>query len=426
MHLPDNASIEHLSNDNPSNENTSIVLPSNGKHPIETDSLLHQQMQYWRRDLHAHPETAYEEFRTADKIKSLLESFGLEVHTGLASTGVVATLKGQRSDKDLTKSRTIGLRADMDALNLQELNTFDHCSQHQGKMHGCGHDGHTCMLLGAASYLAQNPDFSGTVVFIFQPAEEGEAGAKSMIDEGLFERFPVDAVYGMHNWPGLSAGQFAVHKGAVMAAMDTFDIEIRGQGCHGGMPHLGIDPVAVAGQLINSIQTIISRQVDPLNSGVISITQMTGGDAYNVVPDSVTLSGTCRSFSAEVQDQLESKMQQQVEHICAAFGAQGHLSYNRVYPATINHPEHAESCAQVAGQLVGQSDIQRDLAPSMGAEDFAFMLQQKPGAYVWLGNGSAEGGKGLHNPYYDFNDEVLPLGASYWVQLTMTLLSDAD
>lgn len=388
---------------------------------IKAGSNLHQQMQEWRRDLHAHPETAYEEFRTADKVKNLLQSFGLKVHTGLATTGVVATLKG-----NLPGEGVIGLRADMDALNLQELNSFAHCSRHEGKMHGCGHDGHTCMLLGAAAYLAENPDFAGSVVFIFQPAEEGEAGAKSMIEQGLFEQFPVDAVYGMHNWPGLEAGQFAVHKGAVMSAMDTFDIEIRGRGCHGGMPHLGIDPVTVAGQLINSLQNVVSRQLDPLKSGVLSITQMSGGDAYNVVPDSVTLSGTCRNFSVEVQDHLEENMQRQVEHICAAFGAEGQVRYNKVYPATVNDPEHAERCAQVAEQLVGSDKVQRDMAPSMGAEDFAFMLQQRPGAYIWIGNGSAEGGRGLHNPYYDFNDGILPLGASYWVQLVNTLLSQAD
>lgn len=388
---------------------------------ITSGSHLHQQMQEWRRDLHAHPETAYEEFRTADKVKNLLQSFGLKVHTGLATTGVVATLKG-----NLPGEGIIGLRADMDALNLQELNSFAHCSRHDGKMHGCGHDGHTCMLLGAAAYLAENPDFSGSVVFIFQPAEEGEAGARSMIEQGLFEQFPVDAVYGMHNWPGLEAGQFAVHKGAVMSAMDTFDIEIRGRGCHGGMPHLGIDPVTVAGQLINSLQNVVSRQLDPLKSGVLSITQMSGGDAYNVVPDSVTLSGTCRNFSVEVQNHLEENMQKQVKHICAAFGAEGQVRYNKVYPATVNDPEHAELCAQVAEQLVGSDKVQRDMAPSMGAEDFAFMLQQRPGAYIWIGNGSAEGGRGLHNPYYDFNDDILPLGASYWVQLVNTLLSQAD
>jgi len=379
---------------------------------IEKEGPLHQAMRSWRRDFHAHPETAYEEFRTAGIVAELLRSFGLEVETGIATTGVVATLKGNRPGDGM-----IGLRADMDALNLRELNTFAHCSRHDGKMHGCGHDGHTAMLLGAAQYLAKQPDFAGTLVFIFQPAEEGEAGARAMIEAGLFEQFPVDAVYGMHNWPGLEAGHFAVHEGAVMSAMDTFDIEITGRGCHGGMPHIGVDPVLVAGQLITALQSIVARQLDPLQSGVISVTQMRGGDAYNVVPDSVRLSGTCRNFSVAVQDQLEQAMRQQVEHICAAFGARGELQYNRIYPSTVNVAEHADICAELAAELVGEQALHRDLAPSMGAEDFAFMLQQKPGAYIWLGNGSAEGGRGLHNPHYDFNDEVLPVGASFWVSL---------
>ena len=377
--------------------------------PIVSESELHQLMRDWRRDFHAHPETAFEEFRTAKIVTELLQSFGLEVQTGLATTGVVATLKGRQPGEGM-----IGLRADMDALNLQELNCFDHCSRHEGKMHGCGHDGHTTMLLGAAKYMAENPDFAGTAVFIFQPAEEGEAGARVMIEEGLFEQFPVDAVYGMHNWPGLESGHFAVHDGPVMSAMDTFDIEITGHGCHGGMPHLGVDPVLVAGQLITSLQSVISRQLDPLQSGVVSITQMHGGDAYNVVPDSVRLSGTCRNFSAAVQDQLENRMRQQVEHICAAFGAKGTLTYNRIYPSTVNSPEHAAICARIAAQLNAERPVQRDLAPSMGAEDFAFMLQARPGSYLFIGQGDTAG---LHHPKYDFNDGIAPVGASFFARL---------
>jgi len=388
---------------------------------ISKEGPLHQQMRQWRRDLHQHPETAFEEHRTAAKVAQLLTSFGLEVHTGLAGTGVVATLQGE-----LPGLGSIGLRADMDALNLQELNTFEHCSTNQGKMHGCGHDGHTAMLLGAAKYLSQHRNFSGSVVFIFQPAEEGEAGAQVMCEQGLFEKFKVDAVYGMHNWPGLEAGQFAVHSNAVMASMDVFDIKITGQGCHGGMPHLGVDPVVVAGQLISSLQSIIGRTLNPLESGVVSITQMQGGDAYNVVPDSVTLSGTCRAFSASVQELLESRMRIQVTNICEAFGARGELDYRRVYPSTINDPEHANICATVTSALVGADNVQLDPAPSMGAEDFSFMLQQRPGAYIWIGNGSSEGGRGLHNPHYDFNDEILPLGAQYWVNLVQSQLSEND
>ena len=388
---------------------------------IRQESELHQAMRRWRRDLHAHPETAFEEHRTAAVVAELLESFGLEVDRGMATTGVVARLQGNQAG-----SGCIGLRADMDALNLQELNTFTHCSTHDGKMHGCGHDGHTAMLLGAAKYLSEHRDFSGTVVFIFQPAEEGEAGARVMCEEGLFERFPVDAVYGMHNWPGLEAGQFAVHHGPVMAAMDVFDIRITGKGCHAGMPHMGVDPVVVAGQLISSLQSIVGRTLSPLESGVVSVTQMHGGDAYNVVPDSVTLSGTCRTFIAEVQSQIETRIRHHVENICRAYGAEGELDYRSIYPSTINVPEHASICAEVSASLVGEESVQLNLPPSMGAEDFAFMLKERPGAYIWIGNGTSEGGRGLHNPYYDFNDDILPLGASYWVTLVQSQLPVND
>lgn len=379
---------------------------------IPKDGALHEEMRLWRRDLHAHPETAYEEFRTADKVAALLSEWGLSVHRGLAGTGVVATLYGNRQG-----ANSIGLRADMDALPLQELNDFAHRSTHPGKMHGCGHDGHTAMLLGAAKYLSQTRDFSGRVVFIFQPAEEGEAGAQRMCEQGLFEQFPVDAVYGMHNWPGLAEGAFAVHEGPVMASMDLFDITIKGHGCHGGMPHKGVDPVAVAGHLITALQTIVSRRMDPLNAAVVSVTQMHGGNAYNVVPDQVTLSGTCRAFSPEVRDQIEAGMRRKVEHLCAAFDATGELLFNRVYPSTCNTPSHAEVCHRVCEQLVGTDNVERNLPPSMGAEDFAFMLQERPGAYIWIGNGTDENSHSLHNPHYDFNDRILPLGASYWVSL---------
>lgn len=384
---------------------------------IVKEGSLHRAMREWRQDLHAHPETAFEEYRTATKVADLLKSFGLAVHTGWAETGVVATLEGIQSS-----GASIGLRADMDALNLQELNAFSHCSKYRGKMHGCGHDGHTAMLLGAAKYLSENRNFAGTVVFIFQPAEEGEAGANVMCEQGLFEHFNVDAVYGMHNWPGLESGQFAVHQGPVMASMDVFDIKITGKGCHGGMPHLGVDPVVVAGQLISALQSIVGRTLNPLESGVVSITQMRGGEAYNVVPDSVTLSGTCRAFSAQVQTLLETRMQLQVKNICDAFGASGVLDYRRIYPSTVNDKQHAAMCSQVVIDLVGESRLQREMAPSMGAEDFSFMLQQRPGAYIWIGNGTSQDGKGLHNPYYDFNDEILPLGAEYWVALTQAQL----
>ncbi|MCJ8300569.1 MAG: M20 family metallopeptidase [Pseudomonadales bacterium] len=385
---------------------------------IAKDSELHRQMRAWRKDIHAHPETAYEEHRTAAKVAKLLQSFDLEVHTGLAVTGVVATLQGNKPGKGC-----IGLRADLDALKMQELNNFAHCSRHDGKMHACGHDCHTAMLLGAAKYLSQNRDFAGTVVFIFQPAEEGEAGAKMMCEQGLFEQFNVDAVYGMHNWPGIEQGKFAVHTGPVMASMDLFDITISGQGCHAGMPHLGTDPIMVAGQLIGALQSIVSRDLDPLHSGVVSITQIHAGEAYNVIPDSVTLSGTCRAFSVEQQQQIETLMGQRVASICEAFGAKGELDYRRVAPCTENHPQHTQICRLVTTALVGEENVILDQAPSMGSEDFAFMLLEKPGAYIWIGNGTMQGGKGLHNPHYDFNDEVLALGASYWVALTQQQLA---
>lgn len=385
---------------------------------IETNGPLHQQMQQWRRDFHAHPETAFEEHRTAARVAELLTQFGLEVHRGLAGTGVVATLAGKEAGK-----RSIACRADMDALNLEELNTFDHCSVHPGKMHGCGHDGHTAMLLGAAAHLAEHPHFAGQAVFIFQPAEEGEGGARVMCDEGLFEQFPVDAVYGMHNWPGIPAGHFAIHDGAVMASMDFFEITITGKGGHGAMPHLGIDPIAAAGQLITAIQTIISRNIDPTEGGVVSVTQMQGGNAFNVIPDTVTLAGTCRTFSAQTQERIEAQLNQLVEHICQAFGARGQLDYQRCYPATINHKTHAQECYLAAESLVHKDQIQRNPPPSMGAEDFAFMLNERPGAYIWIGNGASGNGHGLHNPYYDFNDAILPLGANYWITLIQQQLN---
>lgn len=384
---------------------------------IAQNSDLHQLMRVWRTDLHAHPETAYEEHRSAAKIAELLKSFNLEVHSGMAVTGVVAVLKG-----NVAGDHTIALRADMDALNLQELNEFSHRSIYPGKMHGCGHDGHCAMLLGAAKYLSENRSFSGTVVFIFQPAEEGEAGAKLMCDEGLFDKFNIDAVYGMHNWPGLAAGKFAVHSGPVMASMDVFDINIHGRGCHAGMPHLGIDPIVVGAAVVNTLQSITSRHIDPLDSAVVSITQMHAGDAYNVIPDSIQIAGTCRAFTAPVREQIEAELKARVSSTCAAYGATSEVDYRNVALCTVNHKDHAKICAQVVAKLVGDEHLVLDMPPSMGAEDFAFMLAARPGAYIWIGNDPLEGGAGLHNPHYDFNDEVLALGASYWVALAINQL----
>ncbi|NOI16029.1 M20 aminoacylase family protein [Vibrio hepatarius] len=385
---------------------------------IKHHSEEHAQLVQWRRDIHAHPETAYEEFRTSEIVADILNSLGLEVHRGLGGTGVVATLHGS-----LGAGESIGLRADMDALDLDELNTFAHCSTHQGKMHACGHDGHTTMLLGAAVMLAKNPHFKGTVHFIFQPAEENEAGAKAMIKDGLFERFPVKEVYGLHNWPALPAGEAAVHDGAVMAAFDTFDIKIVGAGGHGAMPHDTIDPVYTASLIINALQSVISRNLDPQKSGVISVTQINAGHAYNVIPEEVVFAGTTRSFCPQVRDLIESRMKDVVTNIAHAQGCKAEIVYTRRYPATINTPEEAAKCRAVLEQMPEISRLHLNPPASMGGEDFAFMLEQRPGAYIWLGNGSQEHTHNLHSPNYDFNDDVLPIGANFWVRLVQHLLS---
>lgn len=384
--------------------------------PIAASHALHAEMQQWRRDIHQHPETAYEEFRTSEGVAECLCTLGLEVHTGIGETGVVGILRGKHAGH-----KHIGLRADMDALPLTELNTFAHASCHHGKMHGCGHDGHTTMLLGAATILAQNPDFAGTVYFIFQPAEESNAGAKRMIEAGLFERFPIAEVYGMHNWPGIPAGHFAVHPGAVMASTDGFDIEIHGKGGHAAMPDSLTDPVLVAGHIITATQSIVARNLKPTSGGVISITRMVGGSAYNVIPETVTLHGTIRSLDAQDRELLKQRLQQLVEHTAQAFDASASVQFLEGYPATINHQANAEVCYQVTTKLVGEACVQWNPPPSMGAEDFAYMLQQRPGAYIWIGNGTLEESRSLHNPHYDFNDTILPLGASYWVRLVQHL-----
>ena len=385
-------------------------------HPIVSRSELHQQMQLWRHDIHRHPETAYEEFRTSELVADKLRALGLEVQTGLGGTGVVGVLQGKESS-----DKHIGLRADMDALPLTELNTFAHASCHHGKMHGCGHDGHTTMLLGAATALAANPDFKGTVYFIFQPAEEGQAGAKRMIEDGLFERFPIQEVYGMHNWPGVPSGQFAVHSGPAMASTDSFDIEIRGKGGHAAMPDTVIDPVLVAGHLITAVQSIIARNITPTSSGVISITRMHAGSAYNVIPEFAHLHGTIRTLDETQRQLIKQRFHQLVENTAAAFGATATLTFIPGYPATINDAVKADICREVTAGLVGMENVQWNPPPSMGAEDFAYMLQQRPGAYIWIGNGDMTESRGLHNPHYDFNDNILPLGASYWVKLVQRL-----
>jgi len=373
-----------------------------------------------RHDLHAHPELAFEERRTSDKIAAFLQARGIETHRGLAGTGVVGILR-QGDGR-----RAIALRADMDALPVQEQNLFPHRSRIDGRMHACGHDGHTAMLLGAAEYLAAHPNFDGTVVFIFQPAEETDGGARVMIEEGLFEQFPVDAVFGMHNWPGLSAGQFAVHSGPVMACADQFDILIKGHGAHAAMPHQGRDPLVAGATLVQALQSVVSRTLDPLDSAVLSITQFfAGGEAYNVIPAEARIGGTVRAFRPEVEDAIEAAMERLCAGIAAAHGVQAALDYRRGYPPTVNAAAEADACRRVLVDLVGEDNVRSDMRPSMGAEDFAYMLREKPGCYVWIGNGLAEGGCMLHNPRYDFNDDILTLGSGYWVKLVETLLQAA-
>lgn len=388
-------------------------------HLLENLRAIHTETTAIRRDIHAHPELAFEEHRTAALVAERLEALGIETHRGIGKTGVVGVLRAGSS------TRAIGLRADMDALPIQEKNDFTHHSRHPGRMHACGHDGHTAMLLGAAAHLVSNPDFDGTVYFLFQPAEEGEGGAPAMIADGLFERFPMEAVFGLHNWPGLPVGQIAVHRGPVMACADRFDIEIRGHGAHAAMPHQGIDPVLTGAALVQALQSVVSRNIDPQDSAVLSLTQFHAGDAYNVIPEVAQLCGTVRAFRPEVEARVEEAMQRVCTGVAAAFGANINFEYRRGYPATINSVPEAEFCAAVAKEICGDANVAVDPKPSMGAEDFAYFLQEKPGCYVWLGNGPGVGGCTLHNPHYDFNDEAIPYGVAYWVRLVQRWLSDA-
>ncbi len=370
----------------------------------------HEEMTGWRRELHSRPELAFQEKWTSDFVAEKLESFGLPIHRGLAGTGVVATLKNGEGP-------SIGLRADMDALPLLEKNQFGHRSQNEGKMHACGHDGHTTMLLGAASVLAKSPSFRGTVHFIFQPAEEGGGGGNVMVKEGLFENFPVDAVYGMHNWPGMEPGEIGVHNGPVLAANDAFDLEIQGKGGHAAMPDLCIDPILAASQVVSALQSVVSRGINPVDSAVVTVTQIHAGDAYNVIPDSVKLCGSIRTFKKEVREKVISSMESVVKGVASGLGASAELRIKQGYPATINTAQEAQKAASAAARVVGETKVILDADPSTGSEDFAYMLQARPGCYIWLGNGNRDGGCMLHNPHYDFNDEILPIGTSYWVSL---------
>ena len=371
-----------------------------------------------RRDLHAHPELAFNETRSADIVARELSAYGLEVHRGLAKTGVVGILRQGRS------TRAIGLRADLDALPLEEKNDFAHRSTHPGKMHACGHDGHSTMLLGAARHLAEHRDaidFDGTVYFIFQPAEESEGGAKVMIEDGLFSQFPMDAVYGLHNWPGIPVGEMAVMPGPMMAGTCAFEIRVQGRGCHAAMPDLGVDTLVAASQLVLALQTVVARSVPPCESAVVSVTQIHGGEAWNVIPDDAVLRGTIRSFKPEIQQLVERSIVRLSSGIADAFGAKISVDFDSRYPPTVNSAAETELCRRVAADVLGCDAVRQNELPSMAAEDFAYMLQVKPGCYVWLGNGlpgsARHGGCALHNPHYDFNDDILRLGVAYWVRL---------
>ncbi|MFT5393158.1 MAG: amidohydrolase, partial [Gammaproteobacteria bacterium] len=371
----------------------------------------HAQMTDWRRDIHAHPELGFEENRTAALVAEKLKAFGIEVYTGIGRTGIVGALRVGNS------TRSVGLRADMDALPIHEANDFAHASVHAGKMHACGHDGHTAMLLGAAKYLAATRNFEGQVYFIFQPAEEGIGGAKAMIDDGLFEQFPCDAIFGMHNRPSLPVGQFAVRSGAMMAGGAFFDIDIEGKGSHGARPEVSIDPVPVAAQIVTALQSIVSRNTRPVDTAVVSVTQIHSGDAYNVIPQRARLSGTVRTFSIEVMEMVEQRMRDIATGIAVGFGATAKVDFRSIFRPTINDPTESEYAARICTDLVGAEAVQRNPSLIMASEDFSFMLEKVPGCYINIGNGGGGEVCEVHNPSYDFNDAALPLGASFFAHL---------
>ena len=383
--------------------------------PSDYITRWHDEFTAVRRDLHAHPELGFEEHRTARVVQERLAALGIEHHVGIGKTGIVAVIPGTSTGS----GRSVGLRADMDALPMQEENAFAHKSRYDGRMHGCGHDGHTTMLLAAAKYLHETRRFDGTAYLIFQPGEEGYAGAKAMIADGLFERFPAEQVYALHNWPGLPPGRIGITPGPAMAAADRIEITIDGKGGHGAHPYAAIDPVLVAGHIITAAQSIVSRNVSPIDTAVVSLCAMHAGHpgAMSVIPAHAKLVGTVRTFRPATQDMIEKRLTELVQSIAAAFGAKARLHYERVYPATINHYREAMFAADVAEALIGRDNVVRNLDPSMGAEDFSFMLEAKPGAFARLGQGGAEGGCFLHNSTYDFNDAVIPLGAGYLAAL---------
>jgi hippurate hydrolase len=373
--------------------------------------IMHAELTAFRRDIHAHPELGFEETRTSDLVAAKLEAFGVEVHRGIGKTGVVGVLRAGKGKK------TLGLRADMDALPIAEANSFAHRSQHAGKMHACGHDGHTTMLLGAAKHLAATRNFEGTVNFIFQPAEEGLGGARAMIADGLFERFPCDAIFGMHNRPSLPLGCFAVRGGPMMAAGGFFDIRVVGKGAHGARPETGVDPVVVAAHIVTALQSIVSRTVAPVETAVVSVTRIQGGDAYNVIPAQASIAGTVRAFSRRVMTQIEEGVARIAKGVAEAFGARAEVDLRWIFAPTVNDMREAEFAAGVCAELVGVEHVDREPSLIMASEDFSFMLEEVPGCYINIGNGEGEGSCEVHNPAYDFNDNALPLGVSFFVRL---------
>jgi hippurate hydrolase len=379
-------------------------------------AAMHAELTGWRRDIHAHPELGFEETRTSDLVATKLAAFGCTVHRGLGKTGVVGTLRAGSS------ARTVGLRADMDALPIEEANAFEHRSLHRGKMHACGHDGHTTMLLGAARYLAETRNFDGTVHFIFQPAEEGLGGAKAMVEDGLFEKFPCDAIFGMHNRPSLPLGHFAVRAGPMMAGGAFFDIRVTGKGAHGARPETGIDSVMVAAHIAIALQTIVSRNAPPVETAVLSVTKIHGGDAYNVIPQTAQLAGTVRTFSRELMVLIETSMRRIAKGVAEAFGATAEVDFRFLFAPTVNDAREAEFAAGICTELVGAGKVERNPELIMASEDFSYMLEKVPGCYINIGNGAGEGGCEVHNPAYDFNDAALPLGASFFARLVETRL----
>ena len=384
---------------------------------VRKSAVLESEMKEWRHHLHAHPETSFQEHDTSAFVAEKLKSFGLAVASGIGGTGVVGTLTMGQGTKG------IGLRADMDALDIQEENDLDYKSTVPGKMHACVHDGHTAMLLGAAKYLALNGQFNGTVQFIFQPAEENEGGGRAMIEDGLFNRFPVDSVFGMHSFPILPEGSFAIRSGPMMAAYDVFDISIRGTGGHAAMPNIGRDPIVAAAQIISMFQTIVSRNADPVESAVISVTEIKGGTAYNIIPETVTLRGTTRHFQPHIQDMIELRMKEVLKGVDTSMGVTTSIKYARRYPAVVNAAKQTDEAISAAALVAGKDNIITNIPLIMGSEDFAFMLQAKPGAYIAVGAGMPRANGMFHRPGFDFNDKVLTTGADYWINLVESLLA---